>query len=296
MHWITTLLLSFAPFAQDNQDEQAKRIDDLIKQLGSDEFSAREKASGELKKIGKPAEEPLRRAAGKSDDPEVRDRARALLEAMIPRPKAQAPGLRGFNGSSVTVRSINGDSTYTIAPGDGSPAIAFHKDKAGAVKLDYTDEKGESTSVAADSLEKFVKDNKDLAGKFGITEEGIDHGGARVSFKGGLQAVPFPRAFRAPKPPLDEDDDRGAGATFAKPSEPLRAQLDIPDGQGLVVTSVDKDGAAETAGLRKNDVLLEIDGNKVTSIRAVRDHFTRTSSLELLRKGKRESLTPRKDF
>ena len=291
MHLIAALLLAFAA-----QDDDAKNIDRLIRQLGAEEFAVREKATEELRKIGKPAEEALRKTADKSDDPEVRERARTILEGLAPKPKAQAPR-RGVNGSSVTVQSINGDSTYKIAPGDGNPAITFHKDKAGAVKLDFADEKGESASVAAESLENFVKDHKGLAGRFGISEEGIDYGGARVSFKGGLQAIPFPRAFRAPKLLFDEDDDRGAlraeGATFVKPSDALRAQVDLPENQGLVVAKIEEGGAAESAGLRKNDVLLEIDGNKVTSIRTVRDHLTKTSSLEVLRKGKRETLAPK---
>ena len=150
MHLIAALLLACAP-----QDDDAKKIDRLIEQLGAEEFGAREKATAELRRIGKPAEEALRKAADRSDDPEVRERARAILEGPAPKPKAQAPrrgapwipGPRGFSGSSVTVQSINGDSTYTIAPGDGSPAITFHKDKAGAVRLEFKDEKGESTSV-----------------------------------------------------------------------------------------------------------------------------------------------------
>src|SRR2546425_213609 len=41
--------------AQDKQDDQARKIDELIRQLGADEFAVREKASEELKKIGKGA-------------------------------------------------------------------------------------------------------------------------------------------------------------------------------------------------------------------------------------------------
>src|SRR5437016_913246 len=215
MQTLAALLLTFAL-----QDDQAKQIDELIKQLAADEFAVREKATEELKKIGKPAEEALKKAV-QGDDPEVRERARAVLEAISPaeKPKAQAPrrglpgwpGLRGFNGSSVTVQSINGDSTYKITPGDGNPAITFHKDKAGAVKLEYADEKGAAKTAEAPSIEKFVADHKELAEKYGITDEGINYGGTRVSFKGGLQGIPLPRAFargRIPLPPalLDEEE------------------------------------------------------------------------------------------
>jgi hypothetical protein len=312
MPLITALLLSLTPLTQDNPGEQAKRIDDLIKQLGADEFSAREKATEELKKIGRPASEALAKAAERNEDPEVRERARSVLDSMAEKPKVQAPrralpgmpGLRGPNGSSVTVQSINGDSTYRITPGDGSPAITFHKDKAGAVKLDYTDEKGEPKGAEAASIEKFVKEHPELAGKFGITEEGIDYAGTRVSFKGGLQGFAFPRGFNRGRlilPPVFDDEEglRAEGATFEKVSEALRAQLDLPEGQGLVVTKVEEGSVAQSAGLRKNDILLEIDGTKVSSIRELRETLKGAKSATVLRKGHRETLapsTPKKDF
>jgi len=309
---LSALLLSLVPLAQDNPGEQAQRIDLLIRQLGADEFSTREKATEELKRIGRPAAEALAKAAEKNEDPEVRERARAVLESMSEKPKAQTPrralpgtpGLRGPSGSSVTVQSINGDSTYRITPGDGSAAITFHKDQAGTVKLDYTDEKGEPRSAEAESVVKFVKDHPELSGKFGITEEGIDYGGTRVSFKGGLQGFAFPRGANRGRfilPPALEDGEnlRAEGATFEKVSEALRAQLDLPEGQGLVVTKVDEGGAAQAAGLRKSDILLEIDGRKVSSVRELRDILRGAKSATVLRRGQRETLTPstpKKDF
>jgi hypothetical protein len=55
-----------------------EKIDKLIKQMGSDAFSEREKATKELAAIGLPALEALRKAA-RSDDAEVRRRAGKLL-------------------------------------------------------------------------------------------------------------------------------------------------------------------------------------------------------------------------
>jgi len=302
MTLIAALLMTTAA----RQDEAAKKIDELIRQLGSEEFAVREKATEELKKIGKPAEEALKKALA-ADDPEVRERVRAVLDALSPpeKPRAQAPrrglpGFRGFNGSSVTVQSVNGDSTYKVTPGDGSPALTFHKDRAGAVKLEYTDEQGASKTAEAESIEKFVKDHAELAGRYGITEEGINYGGTRVSFKGGLPGIPFPRGLRVPPfPGLEEQGLRAAGATFEPVSEALRAQLDLPEGEGLVVTKVDEEGATGSAGLRKSDILLEIDGKKVVSVREVRENLKGATSATVLRKGKREVLSraaPKKDF
>src|SRR4051812_19635383 len=59
----------------------AKEIERLVKQLGSDEFKEREAASNALGKIGKPALTALRKAA-KDSDLEIRSRAAKLILAM----------------------------------------------------------------------------------------------------------------------------------------------------------------------------------------------------------------------
>jgi hypothetical protein len=296
------------------QDDPAGRLDELVRQLGADDFAVREKASEELRKIGKPAEEALRQAAESNKDPEVRERARALLEAMAPKPRtpAQPRGGPGFNfgfgggrGGSVTVQTVNGDSTYRIAPGDGSPAILFFKSAGGAVRLEYPDEKGESQRVEAESIEKFLKDHAALAEKYGITEEGIAYGGARVGFNGRLQGLPVPRVLNRPRvlvpplPGLEREELQAGGATFERVDDALRAQLEIPDGQGLVVTRVPDGSAAEAAGLRKSDILLEVDGKRVSSIQDVKEGLPKKTTAVVLRKGRRETLEasgPRKNY
>lgn len=309
MSLLAALLLSVAA----SQDDASRRIDELLRQLGADEFAVREKAADELKKIGKPAEEALRKAAESSEDPEVRQRARSILDAMAPKAKAPAPPrvAPGFNfgpggrGGSVTVQTVNGDSTYRIAPGDGSPAITFHKSKDGAVKLDYPDEKGGTQSAEAESVGKFLKDHPALAEKYGVTEEGIGYGGMRVGFNGGLQGLPIPRAFNRPRvvvpAPAEAEREafRAGGATFEKVEEPLRAQLELSEGQGLVVTKVDEGSPAEAAGLRKSDIVLEMDGKRVSSIQDVKDALPKKGPTLVLRRGKRETLDsagPRKDY
>jgi hypothetical protein len=56
-------------------------IDQLIKQLGSEEFAEREAAAEALETIGAPALEALRNAA-RNDDPEVRRRAERLITVL----------------------------------------------------------------------------------------------------------------------------------------------------------------------------------------------------------------------
>lgn len=291
--------------------QDADRIQDLIRKLGSEEYSAREQATEELRKIGKPAREALKKAAEESGDPEVRQRAQALLDEPAKSEKpvpprrtvpAPAPGRPGVRGSSVSVRTVNGDSTYVIQPFDEQPPLTFHKAAVGKVKLEYTDAKGEAASAESATLEAFLKDHAELAQKFGITADGIEYAGSRVSFKGPMPGFGMPRLGPVPPrrlPPPPTDDDAGtvvAGARLAPVDDAVRAQLDLPEGQGVVVQDVAPGSVAEALGLRKSDILLEIDGRKMASPESAKDAITRDCKVALLRKGKRETVGGRKDF
>jgi len=309
-------LASLALFAalEPLQDDPGARIQELIRQLGADDYQAREKATQELRKIGKAAEEALRKAASSSEDPEVRERSRGLLEALTEpeKPKSEgkrepergipAPppfGFRGFGGgagSSVQIQTVNGDSTYRITPGDGSPALTFRRTQAGAVKLEYTDPKGEAKTAQADTLQKFLDEQKDLAKKFGITEEGIEYAGARVSFKGGLRAMRAPRVFRLPAPLPPAKEEEPERPELLEATDALRAQLALPAGQGVVVNRVPAGSPGEALGLRKNDILLEVSGRPVADPERARELLRSAASALVLRKGEKLSLAAKKDF
>lgn len=285
--------------------------EDLVRKLGMDDYAEREKATEALRKLGKAAEEALKKGQ-ESQDPEVRSRSKALLEelkpAAAPRRAPARPALpfgNGFRGSSVSVQTINGDSTYVITPGDGTPALTFRKAAAGDVKLEYPDDAGKPRTAEAASLAAFLKDHKDLAAKYGVSEEGIDYAGARVSFKArnpfGGPGGGFRFNFGNRKGPWPFDDEekeeRKPEATAPKPgyervSDALRAQLGLAEGEGVLVA---RDDAAP--GLRKHDVLLEIDGRPVGTP-ADAKAASGATTLTILRKGKRETIqaAARKDF
>lgn len=275
-------------------------VDDLILKLGSEDYAEREKAAEALRKLGKGAEEALSKAQA-SEDPEIRSRAKALLDELkpqarrpaAPRPPFPGPFGQGFKGSSVSVQSVNGDSTYVITPADGSPALTFRKEAAGPVKLEYSDEAGKPQTAAAAALEAFLKDHKELAARYGISEDGIDYAGARVSFRAprnpfGGGGFRFNFGRRGPWP--FEEEEKPETPLFEPMSDALRSQLDLPEGQGVA-----RDGAAP--GLRKHDVLLEADGKPLRSAADAKKAAAATSFL-VLRKGKRETIeaAPRKDF
>jgi len=86
------------------------------------------------------------------------------------------------------------------------------------------------------------------------------------------------------------------GVGLAEPDEALIAQLGLKDGAGLIITYVAKDSPAEKAGMKKSDVLLEMEGQtlvvaqqlqKLVQARKEGDKVT----LKLLRGGKKESVS-----
>ncbi len=80
---------------------------------------------------------------------------------------------------------------------------------------------------------------------------------------------------------------------FSKPADDaLRAQLDLPEGVGLVLEDVSEDSPAAKAGLQKYDLLISADGNELKSmsdlVKAVKEagENDRAIQFQLVRRGK----------
>src|SRR5262249_44874376 len=90
--------------------------------------------------------------------------------------------------------------------------------------------------------------------------------------------------------------DNRLGATLQKPSRVLVEQLDLPDKQGLVLNQVRANSAAAKAGLKANDILLELNDKAVPS--NVEQFVKQLNEIKkdtpvdavVLRKGKRETV------
>ncbi len=85
------------------------------------------------------------------------------------------------------------------------------------------------------------------------------------------------------------------GAMCVPVEATLRAQFGLKDGQGLVAVDVMKDSPAAQAGLRRHDVIVAIDGRALEEVgqlvKAVNDSGEHEMKLEILREGKRQTLT-----
>jgi membrane-associated protease RseP (regulator of RpoE activity) len=85
------------------------------------------------------------------------------------------------------------------------------------------------------------------------------------------------------------------GAELQRPSRVLIEQLDLPENQGIVLGSVKDPSVAAKAGLRTNDILLEIDGKAVSSnvddvVKQLNDIKKDAVDAVVLRKGKLETV------
>ncbi|MBX9680627.1 MAG: PDZ domain-containing protein [Gemmataceae bacterium] len=85
------------------------------------------------------------------------------------------------------------------------------------------------------------------------------------------------------------------GVRLQVPPPAMVEQLDLPEGQGLIIADVNAGSSAEKAGLKKHDVLLEVGGAKVPStILAFQNHLKNLKDepvdATVIRKGKRETV------
>ena len=86
------------------------------------------------------------------------------------------------------------------------------------------------------------------------------------------------------------------GAQVRKPSQTLEDQLDLPKDQGMVVEEVGANSAAAKAGMKRHDILLELNGKPVPSKKE--DFVKLLESIKaktpvdavVMRKGKKETL------
>jgi membrane-associated protease RseP (regulator of RpoE activity) len=110
-----------------------------------------------------------------------------------------------------------------------------------------------------------------------------------------LQAEP--EANPAEVAPAVTLSDYWIGVACQSPvSDALRAHLDLPDEQGILIVSVVSGGPSEKAGIKEHDVLWKIDGKPLAGIQDLRDAIDEAKdekelSVELVRGGKRETVT-----
>ena len=113
--------------------------------------------------------------------------------------------------------------------------------------------------------------------------------------------APAPAPRKAPAKPAEpkKAEPRAArpwlGLQPEELPDELRAQLDLPEGEGLLVTDVVAGSPAEKAGLKKNDILTKIDGKAVKGEDSLAKFMAsakagQEASLTVLRKSKVQTI------
>ena len=295
------------------QGADDKKVGDLIRDLGADEYAVRERAEGQLRKLGDAAIPALREAL-EDKDPERALRAHRVLQDLEKKGERSEQDRR---------------SRAWTAYRDFGRGILFETHPNGKVELTVrepnTDGGGkEIRTYRADSLEEFKKKYPELASKYDLDNlaprekwtfwedpEDLweswrkrfeqDWFGRRFALPWSpFRSEPWVMPHRKSGPPLQGDagkEDSGRpqlGISIEKVGSALADQLGLGSDEGLVIVEVKPSSPAERAGLRKHDILLQVNGKALTGPeelrRDVETGLKNGMELEILRRGKRETI------
>jgi membrane-associated protease RseP (regulator of RpoE activity) len=105
-----------------------------------------------------------------------------------------------------------------------------------------------------------------------------------------LQVQPQFQVTLRPVPPKAPENPYWIGVSVNSVEPALRSQLQLPDGQGLIVNDVVKESPASKTDLKVNDILLEVDGKPLPDSAkladVVRSHGEKPIQFHVIREGK----------
>lgn len=116
-------------YGEEPSETDLIKVPHLVRQLGHEDYAAREAASQDLVEIGEPGLPALQIAATNHTDPEIRWRAKQIVQAVISRARAAAirKALEELQGTWTLV-SFEADGKQTLGE-DKSYIFAFQGDK-----------------------------------------------------------------------------------------------------------------------------------------------------------------------
>ena len=91
------------------------------------------------------------------------------------------------------------------------------------------------------------------------------------------------KAVTASKEKETEKTSGVLGVEIKMLSENMAEKLDLKKGEGVLVTGVDPDSSAETIGLKKGDIILEVDGVTIKSVSQFEDLCKKAKAKKLIR-------------
>jgi hypothetical protein len=306
--FVVFLLTFFGPvsFAQEAKKEQdspdRQRIQQLIRDLASEDFRVREKATEELQKVGGPAVQFLKEAL-KSDDPEVRWRAESILKKM--------ETLQPQDATQPEQKPQTEELPEKPSPGTELPALPddeglFKRIERLVKEMEEAQEEAlremprltQQTTRALEELEEWLREQKispekDMEELLRRIDKMLSSAQDREKTAAQGKSVFRYRVWKDGKLVTDQERDEFFGAplfglTLSSVSDTLRYHLGIAEGEGLLLESTDQTSPFFSK-LEKYDIILSVDQTSVSSMESLckllsdKDKVT----LTIIRKGKR---------
>jgi carboxyl-terminal processing protease len=240
------LVLACALVVADNPPADAKRIADLIQQMGSKNFEERQKANAALEAIGEPALQDLRQAAKTDADPEIRRRAAALvasIEGRFERARVFAKEVLAI------VQMVHEQYVVEIAQGELAEWAlrGLYEGCKRELSADLAKRAAATAKdLKADEVQALLRDGRAALGKLKELEEHKDVDLAIARMVGRLD----PRCAYEEAPGLWIDPLPTAGVG-------LRLRVD-PETAMIQVETPLRGGPAHKAGVRAGDLITHI--------------------------------------
>lgn len=235
------------------------RIAELVRKLGDPSFDVREAAQRELIAIGGPALKALDEAT-RSADPEVASRATEAISR---------------------IRQGGGSRPPEERQPERDPALPPDMPPMPDMRDMFKELEGQLPAEFGELL-------KDL---FSGRLPGEDEQGAPEERRPGQPRVRVWQWSNEPRPNATPGSfDRALGVEVVPAHPALRAQLGLPDNEGLVINQLDPEGRAAKAGVQLYDVIVGVDGRSVRSPRDLRPLVQGGAKVELYRRAQTQTI------
>jgi len=299
--WMAALLLGLSPVPQDPEEGESKKcpfrqdspeIERLVEDLGAEGAETRQKASRRLTELGEAAL-PLLKTASQDADAERAMAAREVLLAIDRR-------LRSDKGDREERRP---PPLMAVVYYDWGRGVFFQTEPSGKVELTLPVKNGggrrEFRRYRADSFEQLRRDHPEAAGQVELSGKAPPQGArewwartekwlslepeneddSELESRDGRTDAEHVEAWRARhremledflktwKDQVADEERPSLGALVGSVEPPIRSQLGLQDGEGVLVLEVREDTVAEKSGLKKHDVIVRVAGESVREVR-----------------------------
>ncbi len=281
------------------REDDTRRAVAALRLLQSDRWARRGEERARPEQDGDQGERFGRNLDELRDDFEQRiEEVRRQMEEMLGQFSFEAPELPPAGAGART------NTRGTLVEGDRK--LSWDIDEAGRVKVTTRDgADAPEQTFEAKSMDELRRDHPEVAKRLEAVLPGGGNGGFVFRFRprsswgmdrnGGNGFGPRDRRDDWREPPERAMGQVVLGIEWSPVPDVLREQLDLGGESGMVVERVEPGTRAERIGLRRHDVLLELNGRTVANAEDVRAALADVKEDQkvpavVLRKGRRQTL------